>query len=306
MKLLNSFIPLYIIRGIQLGTGLTLIAKGISSIIASKAWSFIGYDWSDNYVLAIICFCLILAFWRSKWTVSALFLFVVGIIISSSKVKTALSFGPHFIDPFFPSSAQFWTGFIKAGLGQIPLTVSNSVIAVSILAQDLFPDKAVVRTDVTRISIWVAMMNLAGAWFGSVPYCCGSGGLAAQYRFGARSGVSVIILGIFKIITGLLFGNSLLAIFKQFPSSIIGIMLVVAGLQIALITSNLGSYETEELKEDAYLIMIVTATSIVGFANEGIGFLIGISATLFLHYSRKHIEKTRVNTETIAVESDFF
>lgn len=52
----------------------------------------------------------------------------------------------------------------------------------------------------------------------------GSGGLAAQHRFGARSGASVIVFGLFKIIVGLMFGNSLAGLLQKFPKSLLGIM----------------------------------------------------------------------------------
>lgn len=181
-----------------------------------------------------------------------------------------------------------------------------------VLSDDLFPALKSRRHDVTSISIWLASMNLISAWFGSVPYCCGklyllmlgSGGLAAQYRFGARTGGSVIFLGCIKLLSGLLFGNSLAALFKQFPKSIIGILLIVAGLQIALVTVNLGSYKSVSKKEDAYLVMILTATAIVGFANDGIGFIIGSLAASILHYTSidiETVESTLVGQENTVV-----
>lgn len=174
IKILNDCIPLYIVRGLQLGSGLVLISKGITTILTSKGWSFAGYDWGDNYTIAMLAYILVMIGWNSKRTGSALILFLFGLIVSCTRVKLSLlSFGPNFIMPFVPTPNQFWTGFFKAGLGQIPLTVSNSVIAVSLLASDLFPKNDSTRTDVTRISIWVAAMNITSAWFGSVPYCCG-------------------------------------------------------------------------------------------------------------------------------------
>lgn len=52
----------------------------------------------------------------------------------------------------------------------------------------------------------------------------GSGGLAAQHRFGARSGASVMIFGLFKVAVGLMFGNSLTSLLQKFPKSLLGIM----------------------------------------------------------------------------------
>ncbi|KAJ1339742.1 hypothetical protein BSLG_005648 [Batrachochytrium salamandrivorans] len=99
-----------------------------------------------------------------------------------------------FPSPTAPSSSDFAIGILKAGIGQLPLTLLNSVIAVSKLADDLYPNKAKPVAPVSSIAIFVGVMNLTGGWFGSTPYCHGSGGLAAQYRFGARTGTSVILL----------------------------------------------------------------------------------------------------------------
>lgn len=254
IKMFVKYIPLYIIRGIQLGTGLALILKGISSINASYRWRFSGSDATDNYLIAIISFCIVMGFWKSKITLSAFVLFIAGMIIASTQINhSLLTVGPKFWTPFYPSRSEFLKGFLTAGLGQIPLTISNSVIAVVVLAKDLFPHADFHKITVTKISIWVAFMNFIALWFGSMPFCCGSGGLAAQYRFGSRTKVSVIFLGIIKILAGLVFGGSLGLIFQKIPTSIIGVLLIVAGFQISLITLDFGDFESKELREDAYL-----------------------------------------------------
>lgn len=68
-------------------------------------------------------------------------------------------------------------------------------------------------------------------------YSHGSGGLAGQYRFGARSEVSVIILGFCKLFLGIVFGGSLIGLLKLFPNSILSVMLFVSGLEV-LVNSN--------------------------------------------------------------------
>lgn len=175
----------------------------------------------------------------------------------------------------------------------------TKVIATSVLASDLFS-----RTDgnvsslsentfynrhepsTTSIAISVGLMNLVGIWFGSVPYCHGSGGLAAQYRFGARTGLSIIFLGLLKIASALLFGSSLLPLFSLIPASIIGILLIVAGMQLASITVNLGDFKASDEKEDAYCIMILTAACLVFFANDGIGFIVGMVSVTIMGLGR--------------------
>ena len=50
-----------------------------------------------------------------------------------------------------------------------------------------------------------------------------------QVRFGARSGAAPILLGVGKLLAGLLFGSSLLALLQAFPKSLLGAMLIFSG-----------------------------------------------------------------------------
>lgn len=59
--------------------------------------------------------------------------------------------------------------------------------------------------------------------------------------------------------------------------------MVVSGLQLALITVNFGSYPSISKRDNAYLCMMITAVSVLGFANDGIGFLIGVASAILLH-----------------------
>lgn len=63
--------------------------------------------------------------------------------------------------------------FFEASIGQIPLTLLNSVIAVSKLADDLFPERRKPVVGVNGVAVSVGAMNLIGMWFGSVPFCHG-------------------------------------------------------------------------------------------------------------------------------------
>lgn len=83
------------------------------------------------------------------------------------------------------------------------------------------------------MAVSVGLINMTCVWFGSVPNCHGSGGLSGQYKFGARTGLSVIILGIIKIIMGVFFGSVLTTLIDSFPVSILGVMLIVTGGELA-------------------------------------------------------------------------
>jgi len=280
-----TYVSLPVIRGIQMGTGFILLTKGCSSILSSGGWIFTKGNWMDNYLIAIICFVAAIFAWNLKNTPTAFILFSLGLVISGVKITSTGESLPkagtlNFPTPAFPSLHDFKVGFLSAALGQIPLTALNSVIATSRLADDLFPDKPHPVASTVKISISLATMNLVGCFFGSTPYCHGSGGLAGQYRFGARSHVSIWLLGCFKILAGLIFGESLAGIFKSFPKSILGILLLLAGAELCSAARDVGANLSDPEAKENFVIMMFTMGGTVGFSNDGIGFLAGILVSI--------------------------
>ena len=63
-------------------------------------------------------------------------------------------------------------------------------------------------------------MDLSTCWFGHFPSCHGCGGLAGQHLFGARTGSSMVFIGLVKMFLALLFGPSLLEALEAFPSAV--------------------------------------------------------------------------------------
>lgn len=189
-------------------------------------------------------------------------------------------------------------GVVNAVIGQIPLTTLNSIVAVVHLAHNLFHSD--IRTpSITHIGVSVAGMNLLSCWFGAMPVCHGSGGLAAQYYFGARSGASVIFLGTLKLTIGLFFGETLVDLLKHFPGAFLGVMVIAAGLELAIVGENLntsgardlgrarggvlgnadqrlGPFISDEERKRRWTVMIVTVGGLLGFRNDAIGFLAGL------------------------------
>ena len=97
--------------------------------------------------------------------------------------------------------------------------------------------------------------------------CHGSGGLAAQYRFGARTGGSMVMLGLAKMILAVAFGGSLLVWLQHYPESVLGVLLLFSGLELALVCRDLGASLD-------FFVMIVTAGA--GLAvNTAVGFAVG-------------------------------
>ncbi|CAL5206385.1 unnamed protein product [Lathyrus oleraceus] len=200
---------------------------------------------------------------------SAFLVFVLGIVlvfIRRHEVVNEIKFGPSSIEVMKFTKQAWKKGFIKGAVPQLPLSILNSVIAVCKLSTDLFPEK---EFSVTSISVTVGLMNLVGSWFGAMPTCHGAGGLAGQYKFGGRSGGCVVLLGVAKLILGLVLGTSLAHILKMFPVGIIGVLLLFAGIELAMCARDMNS------KEDSFVALICTAVSLVG-SSAALGFLVGI------------------------------
>ena len=295
-------IPIPVIKGIQLGVGFSLIMYGGTLIKKSlcEPW---------QVIVPILAFVILL--WNPMYPrlPYALLIVAVGVIwalISALKNHTAGQFlrfdmwKPHI---FIPSPHYFRVGALDAGLGQVPLTTLNSVIAVSFLSADLLPQVQAPST--TSLGLSVMAINLVGCWFGSMPVCHGSGGLAAQYRFGARSGASIIFLGMIKLLLGLFAGPLAKGLFDRFPSHLLGIMVLAAGLELVNVGESLNTagaldlgqtsqsasdserfaYQesakttvdiSDEEKRRRWTVMAITVGGILAFKNDAVGFLVGM------------------------------
>ncbi|KAI1315872.1 hypothetical protein EDD11_000248 [Mortierella claussenii] len=284
--LVKKYTPISVIRGIQLGTAVSFAGKAADLVKQAETFGGEGWDWANNYEWAIVAFVIVFMFYyRAKRIPTAMILFFIGLIIAFIKLYTNPpakavypKIGVYTVSTIVPTAEEFKHGFLSAGLGQIPLTALNSVIALAALAQDLFPERP---AGTPTISVSIGLMNLVGCFFGSMPFCHGSGGLAAQYRFGARTEVSIIILGLLKIFFGLFFGSSLSGLIQCFPTAILGVMLFVSGIELGAVARTVNDGVVDDQKRHAnFIIMITTAGMLVGFKNDGIGFLGGMVVAL--------------------------
>ncbi|KAF9089101.1 hypothetical protein BGX23_006909 [Mortierella sp. AD031] len=282
--LVKRYTPIAVIRGIQLGTAVSFGGKAAELVKQANSFGGEGWDWANNYEWACAAFIVVFLFYyRAKRIPTAIIIFFVGLIIAFIKLYTSPppkavypKIGIYTLSTVVPTPEEFKQGFLAAGLGQIPLTALNSVIALAALANDLFPDKP---AGTPTISVSIGAMNLIGCFFGSIPFCHGSGGLAAQYRFGARSEVSIILLGILKIFFGLFFGSSLSGLIMCFPTAILGVMLFVSGIELGAVARTVNDGVMDDQKRHAnFIVMITTAGMLVGFKHDGIGFLGGMVA----------------------------
>jgi hypothetical protein len=106
-----------------------------------------------------------------------------------------------------------------------------------------------------------------------MPNCHGAGGLAGQYRLGAKSGVSMVVLGIFKIgLSVLAHYGWLLQLLDGLPLSILGLLLVLAGHELAA-TGVVSVFEKYGSK--TMTTCLLTGLIIVGSEKTHVGALCG-------------------------------
>ena len=290
----TQWIPLPIIKGIQVGTGLSLM---ISTNAFFPGLGLTAY-WHDYVtlvaVIAFLFFCSIYP--RVPFVLVFIALCVPPLLVDAWNSSHN---GPHWSFwspiPSIPSFKDFRFAAMNAGLGQIPLTTLNSIIAVTHLAADLIPE--VPTPSATAVGISVSTMNLFACWFGAMPVCHGSGGLASQYRFGARSGASVIILGAIKLFLGLFMAEFAVLYCHKFFRIPLGMMLFLAGLELAKMGESLNTDGARDLWEKSdnddptghrtrtltgeekmrrWIVMSVTVGALLAAKNDGVGFLAGL------------------------------
>ncbi|MCJ1389010.1 hypothetical protein MMC18_001863 [Xylographa bjoerkii] len=299
-------IPLPIVKGIQVGTGLSLIISA-GSLIPLNLSSHTGAYLVLVGTLTFLLLCSI--FRKVPFVLCIVLLCVPSVFLGYCSYNPYLSVWRPSIT--IPSFADFRFGAINAGLGQIPLTTLNSIIAVTYLATDLIPE--VPETSATAIGCSVSLMNLIGCWFSAMPLCHGSGGLASQFRFGARSGASIIFLGFIKLLLGLFASQYAVVYSHIFWPIPLGVLLFLAGVELAKMGESLNTEGARDLWEKTdeanldelslrtprtltseermarWTVMIATVGAILAYKNDGVGFIVG----LLLHGTYSLLDRTR-------------
>ncbi|MFO7835070.1 MAG: putative sulfate/molybdate transporter [Candidatus Thorarchaeota archaeon] len=269
-------IPSSVVRGIQLGLAFSLALTA-------------GSMMEDSLILSLAVLALGLLLLRSRYLPSAIFLMLFGFIYAT--VTGNLNLGQITIGLSLPEVTLFSLGdmvygFLYAGLAQIFLTLTNAVVSTVALIHELFPD----RKDVTPRKLIANMgaIDTTTPFIGGMPLCHGTGGLAAQYLFGARTGGSMLIEGVIEISLGLFFSNSLQTIFEAFPDFIIGVMLLLTSLELGRI-----AFKIEKKNEIPVLLFTALISTVLNIAY---GFMAGILLYLALKKDIVKLEPEKTKT----------
>ncbi|MBI2258078.1 MAG: transporter [Flavobacteriia bacterium] len=275
IKIIHKIIPLVVVRGIQIGLGLSLAQIAVTKYILPNIGNYL------DIFLLIMCFVLALYFMGNRKYPPAFFIFGIGIIYSIFK-DYALAFSV-FNDvqlhlPIFqiPKIELILPATLLLALPQIPLSLGNSILASHQIVKDYFPEK---KIGIQKISYTYSFMNLVSPFFGGIPVCHGSGGLVGHYNFGARTGGSLIIYGSFFILLGLFFSRGLEHFYDFMPLSVLGVILFFESLGLLALIKHLA-----HSKKELYVGLIIALIS----AGIPYGFLISMIVGTILHYSSSY------------------
>jgi predicted benzoate:H+ symporter BenE len=266
-KKISAYVPKSALLGVVMGLGFSFMGEGIRLMGSSP-------------IIAGVLLMLTLALLNRPKVPAMLILLAVGFGIAlydKPELSAQLqSIKTEFVIPSYEWQAltlnDLWLGLVLLALPQLPLTFGNAFISITEENNRLFPHRPVTEQSV---ALSTGLMNVWSSMIGGIPMCHGAGGMAGHIQFGARTGGSSIILGGILLACGVLLPSSISIIFQLFPTSVLGVILFFAGLQLAL-----GSRDTSSEKADRFIVL---ATAGLAVWNVGVAVLFGIA----VHYLAK-------------------
>ena len=261
-------VPKSVVRGIQFGLGLQLASLALKDYVPA--------DGVNGYVLAALAFVITIALLGNRRVPPAPLIILLGIAYAFLFKLHGANLGagiglslPHFRVPAWPDVVA---GFFILALPQIPLSLGNSILASQQVATDLFPERPVT---VRKISLTYSLMNLFNPFFGGVPTCHGSGGIAGHHAFGGRTGGSVVLYGGLYLTLGMFFGRGFGLTVEFFPKPLLGIILLFEALALVRLVRDMF-----ESAPDASIVLLV------GMIAFGLpyGYVVGLVVGTILAY----------------------
>jgi MFS superfamily sulfate permease-like transporter len=217
-------IPQSVSAGLQLGLGLLMGVLGLKLMLETP-WIGFG-SLALLFALTRIPRCPAAPIALAAAVVAG---WATGNVGSAPEVATTPGV-PHLV---VPSWAEAWRSFQIAVAPQLSLTLTNAVIVTASLSRELFPSTGSIASE-RRLALSSGLANVLLCPFGAMPMCHGAGGLAAQFRFGARTGLAPIIFGGVLLVLAVGFADHAAALFALIPIGAVGSLLIFAGTDLAI------------------------------------------------------------------------
>jgi SulP family sulfate permease len=185
-----------------------------------------------------------------------------------------IGFHPPALLPFgWPTGADFSFALLALVVPQLPMTVGNAVVANADLSQEYFGHLSH-RVTYRGLTLSMGLANIACSALGGMPLCHGAGGLAAHYRFGARTAGSNLMIGTLFILMGIFFGRHALVFLHLLPMAVLGVLLVFAGAQLAMTIMDL------QTRKEIFVCLLIVGITLA--SNLAAGFLVGTAVAYAL------------------------
>ncbi len=216
-------VPQSVLAGLQLGLGLALALVSLDLMAGAPA-------------IAVVTLGLLAALMLTP-RLPAVLIALAAAIVLARMFDVPAAFGvlepAAFALPGLPSLEELQRSVSQLVLPQLALTFTNAILITALVAGDYFGERAAHVTP-ARLSLTSGLANLILAPLGALPLCHGAGGLAAHYRFGARSGTAPLVLGLILVAFALLPGGLGPAALAAIPAAGLGALLLVASGELAL------------------------------------------------------------------------
>ena len=296
IELIQKYTPKAVIRGVQLSTGALLMSGGIKFMIGTSKFQllqqaaepFLSLQYIGpvqiGIIIGVIGGLITLFLLDNKKFPAGLVVviggFLAGLMLGARFDITTGFTGfqlPEFLPFSFPAKVDFTFALFVLVLPQLPMTLGNAVLAYTDLSKEYFGEKAR-RVTNRKACISMALANFLSFFLGGMPMCHGAGGLAAHYRFGARTAGSNIIIGLIFLVLALALGENIVGFFNLLPMSVLGILLVFAGSQLTLTIMDL------EHRKDFFVATIILGITLA--SNLAAGFIVGMVIAHLLKWEK--------------------
>jgi SulP family sulfate permease len=296
IETIRKYTPKPVIRGVQLSTGALLISGGIKFMIGTSkfqllqhaaepylAFQFIGPVPIGIVIGTIGGIATLLLLDNKKFPAGLVI--VLGGLVLGFILGARMDFGKGFpginlpnLLPFaFPQKADFTFALFALVLPQLPMTLGNAVLAYTDLSKEYFGDQSSKLSN-RNACVSMALANFFSFTVGGMPLCHGAGGLAAHYRFGARTAGSNLMIGLIFMALALILGNDIIGVFNLLPMSILGILLIFAGAQLTLTIMDLDN------RKDYFVALLILGITLA--SNLAAGFISGIAVSHLLKWRK--------------------
>jgi SulP family sulfate permease len=293
ISLVGKVVPKSTVRGVQLTTGVLLTTEGVRCILGQSTIQK-THQLSEPFLsisalgtipigilLGVISIVLVFVLIGNRRVPAALIVVgfgtLTGLIFGGYRGLADLDVSfylPEILPYGWPAMADFAVVLFTLALPQLPMTVGNAIIAQADLTKEYFGQEAAKKSSFRALAVSMGLANLVVFLVGGMPLCHGAGGLAAHYRFGARTAGSNLMIGGIFILFALLLGSQVTRVFTLIPFSVLGALLIVAGSQLALMILDLKE------RKDMFVAVLILGVSLA--SSLAVGFLVGFVAAFAL------------------------